>query len=267
MSTIRAHSSPSSQPDGGSRELREELRALLDRREVLWDFEAWNHSTDNPACWRSELPRKQALTVWAQLRDVASESGCWPVIVGAADDEAAHAETAREAGQTFAATLQAGLALDTEAWFANEASLDPELLLELEGTTLPRRVSRARLQPDGEAPWKRNATTTLFWIETPHAWQVPAALGFGGWNSCPPPAVHVALLKRWHDRWGAVLVGLSRQRLTMQAKRKPPNRNQALALAREQFLYCEELVLAEHGSLEALAAARMASDVWSFRWD
>jgi hypothetical protein len=255
---------PDATPDHDpARELPVELRDLLDRFDVLVDFELWGRADATPRAWRARVPRREILDVWKRLRALVAQSGCWPVISGVEEDERAHAATAREAQTTFAATVRRGQALSSDEWLANEAALDPDLLREIDGEWPAGAPAATRMQVLGGS----SPTSVLLWIETPRGWEVPAALGFGGWNSCPPPAVHVALLRRWHDRFGATLVGLSRDRLELMVARRPAGRAQALALAREHFLYCEELVLHQPGSLPVLAARLMASDIWSFGWD
>ncbi|MFN7956299.1 MAG: DUF4253 domain-containing protein [bacterium] len=253
----------------GARELRPELRALLDQNGVLWDFEEWAAGEVAPACWRSLVPERSALSVWRALRALDSEAGCWPTVIGGPDDEAAHRASLRESLDSTDAILREGLALDVDLWLAEEASTDPDLLHELDGGW-PNTPAAPITHHLGDVPFwrlRRAGNATLLWVETPHGWDVPAIVRFGGWNSCPPTHVHVAMLKRWHERFGACLVGLSRDRLEVEVARRPRGRGEALALAREQFLYCDELVLTEHGSLPALAACLLASDVWSFRWD
>ena len=252
-----------------ARELRPELRALLDAHGVLWDFEEWAAGEVAPVCWRSLVPERSALAIWRALQTVTNEAGAWPLVLGGPDDEAAHRASLRESLDSTDAIVRDGLALDVDEWLATEIATDPDLLDELDGDwpSAPVAPTTHRL---AEAPfWRRRraGNATLLWVESPHAWDVPAILRFGGWNSCPPAHVHVAMLKRWSDRFGASLVGLSRDRLEVEVKRRPRSRGEALALAREHFLYCEELVLTEHESLPALAASLLASDVWSFRWD
>lgn len=96
---------------------------------------------------------------------------------------------------------------------------------------------------------------------------VPAFLKWGGWNANPPPELHVAALRSWRDRHGAELVGISNDVLNLRVARRPETREAALALAQEQCVYCEDIVLQGVGTLAPLAAILMASDWWYFWWD
>ncbi|PSJ40585.1 DUF4253 domain-containing protein [Allosphingosinicella deserti] len=107
----------------------------------------------------------------------------------------------------------------------------------------------------------------LLLIPTAKSWEVPAYLAWGGWNACPPPAVHVAALKAWHERYGAELVGLNGDTLNLRVARRPTERAEALALARDFYRYCPDIVDQGTGTLAPLAAGLMTSDWWYFWWD
>jgi plasmid stability protein len=96
---------------------------------------------------------------------------------------------------------------------------------------------------------------------------VPAHLRYGGWNACPLPEYHVAALRSWRDRYGAELIGLSFDRMDLRVTRRPQSRAEALELAREHYIYCNDIVDQGLGTLSALAACLMANDLWEFWWD
>ncbi|MBW6525735.1 DUF4253 domain-containing protein [Sphingomonas sp. RHCKR7] len=104
-------------------------------------------------------------------------------------------------------------------------------------------------------------------IPTTHSWEVPAYLRWGDWNGCPPPAQHVAALRHWHERFGVELVGMDRDTLNLRATRRPADREAALALAHEQYRYCQDIIDQGVGSLSELAALLMNKDWWFFWWD
>lgn len=95
----------------------------------------------------------------------------------------------------------------------------------------------------------------------------PAYLRWGGWNACPASEYHVAALRDWHRRYGAVPVAMTGDVINVHVTRRPQSRDDALSLAREQFLYCEDIVLQGTDTLAPLAAGLMQSDWWFFWWD
>lgn len=97
--------------------------------------------------------------------------------------------------------------------------------------------------------------------------EVPAYLFFGGWNACPPPEHHVAALRGWHERYGAVPVGLNHGTMNVLVERRPSSRDEAVELALDQYAYCPDVVEQGAGTIENLAATLMVSDWWYFWWD
>jgi hypothetical protein len=97
--------------------------------------------------------------------------------------------------------------------------------------------------------------------------EVPAYMRWGGWNACPQPEFHVAALRSWRDRYDVELVGMSFSTLNLLARRPPATREEALALAREQYAYCPDNIDQGVGTYSALAADLMANDWWYFWWD
>jgi hypothetical protein len=97
--------------------------------------------------------------------------------------------------------------------------------------------------------------------------EVPAYMRWGGWNECPQPEFHVAAFRSWRDRFDVELVGMSVDTLNLLARRPPATREGALALAREQYSYCVDIIDQRVGSYSALAADLMANDWWYFWWD
>jgi Domain of unknown function (DUF4253) len=71
---------------------------------------------------------------------------------------------------------------------------------------------------------------------------IPAYLRWGGWNDCPAPEYHVAAMRSWRDRYEAELVGMSSDTINLRVSRRPKTRDKALALAREHYVYCSDII-------------------------
>jgi hypothetical protein len=97
--------------------------------------------------------------------------------------------------------------------------------------------------------------------------EAPAYLNFGDWNECPPPEHHIAALRHWRDSFGASLVTCGADRLELAIARRPTSTDAALALAREQYAYCNDLIDQGFGDFARLAGSLMVSNWWSFWWD
>ena len=98
-------------------------------------------------------------------------------------------------------------------------------------------------------------------------WKAPAYLPFGHYNDNPPPQVHVALLRDWHERYGAEVVSLTGSVIELTVPRPPTTDKEALALAREQFRYAPDIVQQGTNDVETLAALVKDGHAWFFWWD
>jgi hypothetical protein len=104
-------------------------------------------------------------------------------------------------------------------------------------------------------------------VPTVTDWEVPAFLKFGSWSACPHPEHHVAMMRYWHGRYGAEVVGISHDTVEMLVARPPRSRKRALALAREQYLCCQDIVDQGTETLDNLAATLLNGKAWYFWWD
>ncbi|MBI4514827.1 MAG: DUF4253 domain-containing protein [Deltaproteobacteria bacterium] len=104
-------------------------------------------------------------------------------------------------------------------------------------------------------------------VPTVHAWEIPLLLGFGGFNDCPEPVEHAAVLRRWQESHGARLFALSGSVLELVVDHPPSTGEAALALAREQFAYCTDIVTQGTQTVEQLAAGLWNAPRWFFWWD
>ena len=104
-------------------------------------------------------------------------------------------------------------------------------------------------------------------IPAKESWRAPAFLRWGNWNACPPAEYHVAALRAWNERYGAELIGLSFDTMNVRSARQPGTQAEAMALAREQYRYCPDIVDQGTNTLTALAIGLIESNWWYFWWD
>ncbi len=74
-------------------------------------------------------------------------------------------------------------------------------------------------------------------------------------------------MKHWHERFGAEVVGMTSSVVEMAVARPPRDRDAALALAKQHYDYCGDIVDQGVGSIEALAAGLLDGTVRYFWWD
>lgn len=117
-------------------------------------------------------------------------------------------------------------------------------------------------------PAKPPTSKELLLLPVNKAWHVPAFLRLGNWNENPPAHVHVAMLKRWHDKFGAEVVTVARDTMHVEVKEPASTKEAALELAFEQFAYCSDTVFTGGDqTISGLAIDLLDSKFWHFWWD
>jgi Domain of unknown function (DUF4253) len=89
----------------------------------------------------------------------------------------------------------------------------------------------------------------------------------GEYETVCPIEHHIAALRDWQADWGFELVSCYRGVIEGRVKRRPTDRQAALALARVQYEYCPDVVNQGVGSQAVLAATLQSTDWWYFWWD
>jgi hypothetical protein len=206
-----------------------------------------------------------AIDVWRALRLLLPPKGFWPVVLG----KAFEVEGLRVNWEGSPSDeIEMAASFEPESWLQERFDEDtnyyerahgpwPGDVSPLEGFTIPRELMSDR-------PLRE---VYIGAVPTPHSWEVPAYLGFGGWNDCPSACEHVAMLKYWFSRYGAEVVGVSNDTIECAVSRPPTSRDEALTLAFEQFVYCGDIVIQGVGTVENLAASLLGGQIWYFWWD
>ena len=114
-------------------------------------------------------------------------------------------------------------------------------------------------------PIKENVIFGLLPVLGP--WLAPAYFKIGGVNDCPPTEVHVVLLHYWFERYGARPITVFYDVVECTVERPPTTMEEALNLAREQYIYCPDNVWQGLGSGGNLAKWLLNNHYWYFWWD
>lgn len=210
------------------------------------------------------VPGRDAIAARDRMRAVAGAERV-PVVVGDGWSTRAHADAAATTGDSPEAIVRRAAALDVDAWLAPRiASLAP--------ASQPSTPEGARVVP-GERwsivrdsqidAWLPEVAIALLPASDPAF--APAWLAFGNWEGCPDPTVHVAMLMRWRDGFGAEVVAIGEDAIELRVARPPSDAEAALAIAREHAAYAPSLLAGER-SVEALAGELLGAPSWTFRW-
>jgi hypothetical protein len=191
-----------------------------------------------------------------------------PVILDSPDDYYPGNDGITALRQEISKTLEKSLSISAEDFFARKKA---ELMNMFAENGEEFEEGGWPAQPFKIEPYLPGQMEGVYIVKvpTPHSYEAPAYIGFGGWNDCPTDEEHVAVLKYWHDRYGAELFAQGRDMLECIVERPPTTREEALALAWEQLSYAFGS-LGEFGigqTPQDLAAALLNSRHWIFWWD
>jgi hypothetical protein len=100
-------------------------------------------------------------------------------------------------------------------------------------------------------------------IPTVRPWEAAAYFGFGGFNACPAPWVHVAYAREWSARFGARALSLTHHTLEFEVARRIASREDAAAMAAVHARYCSDT----YPSMVEHAAYLLGARLWQFWWD
>ena len=244
---------------------------------------------------RLTVPGAEAIAAWDRLRGLVPQTGCWPVLLGddrCVQDLQEHLKHLRY--PRAVRILEEAATIDAPAWFENRR-LDEIDAME-RGVEDKEDLGKwmegvKRLSPEGpyrgfpEGPWPAGAQPIQTFqvpldptgaplprvhiglVSTALGWQTPAFLRYGAWDECPSAAEHVAIGQFWGGQYGAEVVGMAGKAVEMKVARPPEDRDDALELAAQQYLYCKGVVSQGAGTLQRLAAALVGATVWHFWWD
>jgi hypothetical protein len=274
----------------------ESLRALLRQAGIYASSVAPLFGSGPDEVFGLVVQGAQAVSTWQRLRERVEQTEYWPVLLG---DDAALAHLRDVVKRLSRLTPEKILAeaetIDPVTWFENRYldELDEvqtyrdELDNPQDQAYWDRLLAvKGALRGLPQGPWPDEfSPQTRFWIPSQSSggeplprvhvgllptrlgWQSPAYLRFGAWNNCPSPGENVALLKYWQDCYGAEVVGIAGDVVELQVARPPQTQEDALRLAKQQFLYCQDIVVQGTETLQGLAAALLGGTVWFFWWD
>lgn len=213
------------------------------------------------------VPGSKALETLSELRTAGTGV---PVILGSNETFERLVE-AMEMNQdeSVEALIASAREIDIHEWLRERAAAEPDYY-EMEASEWPEDPPPpttsliAHCDILTEQPYDEVVITT---IPAEESWMVPCYLRIGGWNECPRAEEHAALFKHWYQQHGATVACITDDIIELTVERPADTREEALALARQQFVYCADIVDQGVGSLEALAATLLGGTVWYFWWD
>jgi hypothetical protein len=211
------------------------------------------------------VPGERALAELDRIRTQYLTTGIYPILIGDAEDKERMFDAADESNPSE--SLQFSQTINPTDWFAKRRELDPEAYQADEGDWL-NQVSKmgiiTHLDIRTRKP-KKEVFIAQLKLEAP--WEAFAHLGWGNWNECPAAAEHCAIQRYWASQYLSEVVSITGDVVQCAVSRPPTDRDTALKLAREQYVYCADIVDQGVESVAALAASLLNAKFWYFWWD
>lgn len=218
-------------------------------------------------------------SLWRKLAIAFPQTGLWPLaleglngdedrpwLAGELDPAACSAPEGHEVAQVLAAAWDGAAGGDQHDEEAEEAAREE---LAPYGRKFPGLAAGAtlvaRMAPELAllTVWGR-----LGLVAVTRPADALAKLGWlGPANHLSDVGVLSAVLRSWEDRFGAHLVGVGFDTLTLAVQRPPTTHEAALAVAAEHYAICPDNISQGIGSIELYARGLRAQPVWTFWWD
>jgi hypothetical protein len=266
--------------------------------------ESFQSSGGDETVLNGAVPYQGILDLWVKLVKSFQETGYYPVIRGAAEDHlpdaldhdpaailaAAPAGNVREVlmprlrervesfeafvdelPEKYQAELRAAMKMDPPDFDALAAAVDQSGMHCFGGKSAlpswpaePKPRPRLKFHTTSECKGKPIAMTL---VRLKKSYELPAYLNFGGWNDCPEPALQVAVLREWREKYNAIPICMTGDVLEFMLSKPPQTQEQAMQLAAEQWIFCDDIVGQGTQSVQSLAISLWQSKTWFFWWD
>ena len=115
--------------------------------------------------------------------------------------------------------------------------------------------------------------STIAMVDATRPADTPAVLEWAGFCNYHPYQDHVqlcAVLRRWEERYGAVLVCIDRSRLHLSVGHPPRTEDECRRAAAEHFAFCPDQQDPQNGdfyTLSTYAGMIRGARSWHFWWD
>jgi hypothetical protein len=203
-----------------------------------------------------------------RLQREFATSGLWPILLGDDEELERIEEGLEDSSETPNDILVSSNSIVPDEWFVAKTTEDPELYQCEDGDwpdVDPGEIGIVtHLDLSGGKPKKRVAIALL---PVRDSFETFAYLNWGGWNDCPFPQDHCAIHRYWKASWGSEVVSVTGDIVQCIVANPPRDRAAAMSLAREQYLYCYDIVDQGTGTIAALAASLINAKTWYFWWD
>jgi len=229
-----------------------------------------------PVMWMTTERVADVGALWRSISGGFAEHGLWPLVLGSLDGEGQSPWRDGEldpAGSSDPAEFDADEVL--EAWWkqsvpSEEEDDDAFANLSPFGRRFPGLAAASASSPEmgvlDAGITGRSGYLGLVAVTRPA--DVLAVLGWQGpINHFHDMGMLCAVLRSWEERFGAYLIEVGFDTITLAVTRAVVTEQHATAIAAEHFASCSDCIHQGSGSIEEHAAGLVGASTWSFWWD
>lgn len=211
---------------------------------------------------------KDALRELSRLQNEGEADGFCPVMVGDDEEMQYHNELAEFAESTPEEIIRSSENVDAIEFLKARVADDKDYYTFPDGPPpTAKPVSQGLISHLNVLSRTPKKWVHIAKVPTTSNWEIPAYLFYGGWNECPSPENHVALWKRWSDQFGANIVSATHDVIEATVDSPPTTLEEAKKLAKEQYIYCPDIVDQGVETISNLTATLQDVGTWYFWWD
>ncbi len=213
------------------------------------------------------IPSRRAMWTWEAARSVFDKTGYWPVI---SDDllgllEFWELSAIESENLTTADIVRMSEDIDASDWLQIQYQENLSAYKIQEGDW----PSNLKANLNGFDLLQTDKELAVLLCPTLEPWQVSAALRWGDSNDAIAPHYHTAVHKKWHTQFGAELVCANTSTIEMKISKPPETDEETMAIAKEHFAYCPDLVTQKGAprTIFSFAPELYRCRHWAFWWD
>lgn len=245
----------------------ERLEAAL--REGELGYKLYEYArVGNGVLYATKLPARDVDLDQITLRGFQEQSGYCSIPV-ASEDQERHRRFVASAPRDPREIVEEALSLDPMEILLDRGLDGADPFMHVERNSLPKPPVPWTLEFNalGKLAAVKRAKVDLVFVPTENLWEIPAYFSFGGWNDCPTPAEHCALLKYWSRSIEMTLDFIWDEGFCLHMVEPPASFEDAVQLAREYACYCPDIFDQGQDSMEMHVARILAPYPRTFWWD
>lgn len=220
-------------------------------------------------CIKIENDKKKVMELFKIMKEDGEKKGYTPIII-IEDENGLMEENIKFAKEEFGSfqgfikdCLEEYKKVDVEKYFKErEKSYKEDGLIDFEEEEVDEHIECNSIYT-GE----KNENVFIAKVPTTKPYEIFAYIPMGGFNECPENTTHMAIAKRWYEKYKAYPVCIGCDTIQFIVPEAVNDEEELEKLTIEQYLYCGDIIWQGFQVINALKNSLNNSTVWSFWWD